>query len=304
MNNFDAVLVRKNFSPEEQGLFLQKTWDLLKIQAEKYNGFDSTSMTVEKAQDLLASIVYSLSLVIDQSNLSAEAIIQQDFSTLLGQAQTILETKWKALYSVWNEICLEAPEINNFYYISTLKEIGIFFKKYDFHYEAHRVPCNIDYPLIKAIPDNLKGINYIEAYLKSIRIENQYVKKYAHENVLELLQEMASEYEENYFNFCECVFVNALGKEMVSSGKDSLFIDEEELHRFSAEYIGKTAEEINEILEKSAVSIFRKIGFDENNLPYFSDVISSLALRICEINKPGFLKNVFIVKNGTGTSTK
>ena len=70
---------------------------------------------------------------------------------------------------------------------------------------------------------------------------------------------MASEYEENYFNFCECVFVNALGKEMVSSGKDSLFIDEEELHRFSAEYIGKTAEEINEILEKSAVSILGKL---------------------------------------------
>ena len=300
MNNIDAVLVQKHFSPEEQGQFLQKTWELLKIQAEKYNGSDSTSMTVERAQDLLESIIYSLSLVINQSNLPVEEILQQDFSVMLGQAQKMLETKRKILYTEWEKICLEAPEINNFYYISTLKQVGIFFKKYDFYDEAHQIPCSIDYPLIKAIPDNLKGISYIEVYLKSIRIENQFIKKYPQENVLELLREMSLVYEENYFNFCECVFVNAIGKEMVSGVTDSLLLDEGELNHLWIDYYGKTAEELNEILEKTAVSMFNKIGLDENNLSYFSEVISSLALRICSVNESDFLKNIFIVKKHNG----
>ena len=118
---------------------------------------------------------------------------------------------------------------------------------------------------------------------------------------MELLREMSPEYEENYFNFCECVFVNAIGKEMISGTTDSLLIDEGELNRLWIEYIGKTAEELNEMLEKTAVSIFKKIGLDENNLSYFSEVIKSLALRICSVNKSDYLKNIFIVKNRTDT---
>ena len=296
MNDFYSLLPLIHFSEEEQLQFIKKIWDLLKAQAERYNGFDSTSMTVEKAQDLLESIIYSLSLVISTSGLSAEDVLQQDFSVMLGQARKLIENNWKNLNEEWARICIDAPEINNIYYVSTLKSIGNFFKKYDFYYAAHQIPCSIDYPLVKAVPDNLKGISYIENYLASIKIENEFVKKVTQKKVLELLQEMTPRYEENYFNICEAVFLNALGKEMIQQDLDSLLMNEDDIDSFVRKYLHKRTEELADALSGAAVSLFRRIGFDKEYLPYFSGIINSLAQRIISVNDMEYLKNIFIVK--------
>ncbi len=54
------------FSEEEQQHFLIKLRKLLEFQVEKYNGADSTSITVEKVQALLVSLLYRLQLAAEQ----------------------------------------------------------------------------------------------------------------------------------------------------------------------------------------------------------------------------------------------
>ena len=100
-----------------------KVWELLKWQAGKYNGIDSTSMPIEKAQDLLASLIYTLSLVAKEDRLSSDVLLQRDFHQVVKRGQDILDSKRKAVYQDWKQLCLDAPNICNVYYISTMQLI-------------------------------------------------------------------------------------------------------------------------------------------------------------------------------------
>ena len=106
-----------------------KVWELLKWQAGKYNGIDSTSMPIEKAQDLLASLIYTLSLVAKEDRLSSDVLLQRDFHQVVKRGQDILDSKRKAVYQDWKQLCLDAPNICNVYYAKN----NIFYTKVSVH---------------------------------------------------------------------------------------------------------------------------------------------------------------------------
>lgn len=49
---------------EEQQVLLGRLYELLIKQVNKYNGLDSTSMAIEKVQDILESLCYTLEVVV------------------------------------------------------------------------------------------------------------------------------------------------------------------------------------------------------------------------------------------------
>ena len=77
------MICNLQFSEEDAKNFSVKLWDLLKLQAWKYNGIDSTSMPVEKAQELLSSLIYTISVVVKEDGLVAENLLQSDLPQLI-----------------------------------------------------------------------------------------------------------------------------------------------------------------------------------------------------------------------------
>lgn len=281
------------FSEEEQQQFFRNLWELLKGQSEKYNGIDSCSMPLEKAQGLAASLVYTLSLAAQEDGLSTEALLQRDFYELMKRGQEILENKRKEVFEQWNELCLEAPEIPNVYYVSTMKELGMFFKRYEIYYDAHQIPCSIDYPLLNPIPDEIKGISFIEEYIRRIKIENQLINSFHFETVIAHLQKVIPDIREDYINLCEPVLTSAIGRTILGRGLSSLEISKEDITQLDEQFKEKTAEELFIIITKSVQALCKEIGFDERQISYFDKLIRSLATRIEIAVKTGGLANVF-----------
>lgn len=68
--NKNNLITNFSFSKSEQELILSKLYEPLKKQATKHNGIDSTSMPVEKAQDLLESLLYTIEVAIENGILA------------------------------------------------------------------------------------------------------------------------------------------------------------------------------------------------------------------------------------------
>ena len=92
-----------------------------------------------------------------------------------------------------------------------MQNLGLFFKRYDIYYEAHQIPCSIDYLLLNPVEEGIKGISYIEEYIRRIRIENSFISLFDFDIVIGLLQRGVPDYKENYLNLSEPVFINSLG---------------------------------------------------------------------------------------------
>ena len=201
-------------------------------------------MPIEKAQDLLASLIYTLSLVAKEDRLSSDVLLQRDFHQVVKRGQDILDSKRKAVYQDWKQLCLDAPNICNVYYISTMQNLGLFFKRYDIYYEAHQIPCSIDYLLLNPVEEGIKGISYIEEYIRRIRIENSFMSLFDFDIVIGLLQRGVPDYKENYLNLSEPVFINSLGKELLGQDPNTLNIFKSDIPCLMSFFERKTKDEL------------------------------------------------------------
>jgi len=286
--------IENSFSPKQQEQFMQKMFKLLMNEATRYNGVDSTSMPIEKAQSIMESIMYSLSVIADNKGISATELFTSDCYQLLTEAQALLEQKCKSLYFEWAQICHAAPQINNVYYVSTLKNIGSFFDRYDIYYGAHEIPCSIDYPLMTSVSESLKGISYIESYLNSIRSENQFINSFGEDDVRKLLKHGLQDYTEGYYNICELVYINAIGKILARDKIDTLIINAEELEILKIKLIGKGEKELLSDIETATIFLLQQIHFEKTKILQFKDAAQSLVQRLSSIRERNDITNIFI----------
>lgn len=283
-----------SFSPEQQQQFLAMLWALLKQQAEKYCGMDSTSLPVETAQELLASLTYTLSEAARADGLSAAALLQSDLAAVLARGQQLLAARRETARRAWNALCLAAPRIRNAYYVDTLKNLGLFFDRYDLYYAAHQIPCSIDYPLLAPVPEQFKGVSYIEAYLRQVGAENRLVNCFAPGAVRSLLQAVDPAYPENYRNLCEPVLTHALGCTLLGAEPRALALSQADVRRLAQLFRGKPQAELAAMLRTAASSLLQSLGFDAGGAACFAQAVTSLAVRAELAAQAGHLTNIFV----------
>lgn len=300
-NNKELVKSFK-LTESQQQEFLIKTWALLKWQAGEYNGLDSTSMPIEKAQDLLDSSVYTLSVAAREDNISAEDLLQKDFKSVIDRGRAILESKRKAERFRWKYLCLRAPDIDNVYYVETIKNLGLFFKKYECRYEAHHIPVSIDYPLMISVSEEIKGISYVEEYVSRISRENQFINKFDRETVIRLFERSVPGYREYFFNMCELVLTNAIGRKLLGQDIKPLEISEEGISALAGIFKDKRKEEILSLLCSASHQICDELNLGEKSDTYFSEALNSLAIRVEAATASEHLSNVFVIFSSEGTS--
>lgn len=151
------------FSEEETRRFLEKLWQLLAKQTERYTMGDSTSVPTETAQELLASICYTLQFEMAQSGRTPRELLKSDLYAAFQDGQAHLRAKVAGTKRLWELACTQTQAD-----VDTLKWIGCFFKKYDLYFFAHRTPWDMGYPLQPRVAEQLKGISYVESYLREM----------------------------------------------------------------------------------------------------------------------------------------
>ncbi|HPE16861.1 MAG TPA: DUF6179 domain-containing protein, partial [Oscillospiraceae bacterium] len=188
MEGYDLTALTNGALPggglgEEELFALQaKLLPLLAERAARYTMNESSSVPAETAGELLTSVCFLIGLALLKSGLAAlppDADFGRLFALGLQTAQEEIE-RGKRL---WQAACLGAPQVQNIAYRDTLKGIGRFWKRYDHRFFAHRIPCDIDYPLCRAVPDTLFGVSYVNEYLRRVIWENALVRAFAQEPV-------------------------------------------------------------------------------------------------------------------------
>ena len=142
---------------------------LLRTQLRRYTNGDNASVSVETAQSVAASMLYTMDE--GRALLGGEAGAEQCFS--VGQWKLRRnKARAKSLLIVAQRTAVPfAPRC----YRATLgRGLARFFIKYDVFFSAHETPADIDYPLLCPVDERVTGVRYIEEYIRRLINENEF----------------------------------------------------------------------------------------------------------------------------------
>ncbi|MGI6095709.1 MAG: DUF6179 domain-containing protein [Lachnospiraceae bacterium] len=249
--------------------------------AEKYTAHESTSITYEKAEQLMEAVLYCIhELKETNSNLLAlnEKIPAQKAYEI--GAAYVKEKTEKAL-NLYNRIMSEFCHYENQCLYDTFV-IGIpeFFKWYDMRFDPQNTILTLDYYVLKDI-SGYTGIDKIFEFIRSIGLEQKYLKLFPVDYVTNILSKIDKNWKESMDNICETVFIYVTGH--ILTGKSLTEFELEEVdYLYIQELFAQTAlEDIKRRLE-AALELFIKNYYegDRELLNYLSGAIGGIVIRL------------------------
>lgn len=215
------------FHPDDVIQIQTKLWALLAQRTERYTMGDSSSVRVETAEALFASIQFSLRFYLNATGQDITCLKEEPLDLLLRASWKKIESNITKGQRLLAQVIETAPQIENISYRDTLAEIASFFKQYDYRFFAHDIPCSIDYQLCHAVSEKLEGIEYINEYLGYLCIENEFCSHFDSEIMSYLLERYCPDHKGLLINLYEPIAVNALGLSLAQESPFSLHISEE-----------------------------------------------------------------------------
>ena len=175
---------------------------LVKTLAQKYTCLESTSITYEKARQLMEAVLYC----IHEAEQNTEYPLTGHEKLPAGQmyetgVQCVREKATKAL-EMYNNI------LPNFYsykneclYDTFINGIPEFFRYYDYRFEPQNTILTLDYPILKDI-SQYSGIDKIYEFIKCIALEQRFLSLLPDDLVHRALSKYDSRYTLMIENIC------------------------------------------------------------------------------------------------------
>ncbi len=296
-NDLPAVVL----SDADIQIYQNELWQLLKDLSYRYTMRDSTSLPIETANELLRSAVFCIGQYFKCSGRSLEnfaplkpGIVAKLFESGRQEVLRRVEYGRSLLRTVMDNVL----PIRSLCYLDTLDAIGDFFRQYDVHFMAHKIPCAIDYPLCHPLPE-LFGIEYILAYLKCLHLENTFCGRFNAHLVLRLLINHWPDYELALVNVCDPVFINAMGLCLLEKDVFALDINGQDKDDLRSLY-GSWSKEGAEKQVKHALR--RLMGLmdltDDFAVSYFGASANDLLIRMSALVSTDGFDNLFVTVEG------
>lgn len=199
-------------------------WQLLAERMERYTMGESSSVPLETAEELSRSLVFSVSKALRAGAPPDTA----DGQTLLRLAWAEIERDIADGKNLLHRVDETLPGVPNHALADTLRELALFFKRYDFRFFAHRLPCSIDYQLLIPVSEQLEGIDYINAYLRRLLTELAVLHAVGSNAADPLLSRVSPHAAEELMGLLEPVLDGALGKALLCLPFDTLCMEDGE----------------------------------------------------------------------------
>ena len=157
-------------------------------------------MSAFEAQELASSVAFALGIA-DAAPEEAPAVLGVDDPIALWhEGVHALERRTDAALSLWHEVVATMPPIHNVVLRDTLASLGDLRRRYDVHFAAHEVPCDIDYQLSEPVYPGLMGIDYVEAYLAQLLAEARWIARFDAESCVDVLERACPDYRGLHVN--------------------------------------------------------------------------------------------------------
>ena len=249
--------------------------------AEKYTSHESTSITYEKAEQLMVAVLYCIHELWESSgnapSLNKKLSAQRAYE--MGAAY-VREKTGKAL-DLYNRILPEFCHYENkCLYDTFVKGIPEFFKWYDIQFEPQNTILTLDYPLLKDISE-YTGIDKIFEFIKSIGLEQKFLKLFPAGYVINILSKDNRNWQESMDNICEIVFTHVIGHIMLGKSLTVIELKETDYFYMQEMFEQIALEDIKKHLEVT-LEIYIKNYYENDRelLNYLSGAISGIVVRL------------------------
>lgn len=249
--------------------------------AEKYTSHESTSITYEKAEQLMGAVLYCIHELWESSgnapSLNKKLSAQRAYE--MGAAY-VRDKTGKAL-DLYNRILPEFCHYENkCLYDTFVKGIPEFFKWYDVQFEPQNTILTLDYPLLKDISE-YTGIDKIFEFIKAIGLEQKFLKLFPAGYVINILSKYNRNWQESMDNICEIVFIHVIGHIILGKSLTVIELEEDDYSYMQKIFKQATLEDIKKQLT-TALEIFIKNYYENDRelLNYLSGAISGIVVRL------------------------
>lgn len=257
-------------SPEEQQRLMGRMYLLLGKQVKSYHKMrhmgENSSVPVELAQELMASMEYTMELA---GGLAAA----RDAEKALKFGQALLEAKAEKTKSLLELVTATAPAWQTECRWEALYCLRQYLANYDPLHLAHKGPDELFYPILVSVPDGMKGIDLGLFYLNVLWLENQIMAAFEDE----ALEQLWSRLPTDTLNQCEQVVLNGIGKAILPGCSDDLVFTETERNTLQAVL---SVQPTKETVHHAALRLCRRLDLPENASAFLCAAATQMTSRL------------------------
>ncbi|QAA32118.1 DUF6179 domain-containing protein [Clostridium manihotivorum] len=272
--------------------------ELLEETVSYYTRYESSSVRVEVAEQIMLSICFTIGLYLKQQSTMKDniALIKNaGVKQLFKEGEKILRDKVELCKSLLNNIYETRLNTETYAYTDTIDYgIPLFFKEYDTRFASHDMPGSIDYQLAIDVR-NLTGVECLEEYLNRLRVENKFCAFFNGEDIEALLKGFKKDYIHMLINIFQLVLTNSLGCVLVGKAAVLLDLNEGDRVYISSRMEGLSSEQIEKLIFSAGAKLCDELSIiDEELIKYIREVSKEIIIQLenaLEIDK---LEKVFI----------
>lgn len=245
---------------------MEELFPVVAMLAEQYTGYESTSVTYEKAEQFMGAVLYSIHAY-EHATENALAGKKIPAREAYRKGVRILESKVKAMMTLYHEMLEQFCAYDNLCLEDTIiKGIPEFVKWYDVRYAPQDTILTLDYPILEDL-SGLSGIDRIYAYVKDVSIEQKFLAGLGENHVREILNAYSADYQELIENISSIVLQNIVERMLEKATLTKQHFEQKQAY--------------NTYLEKMIAS-FIKQYYDEDKemLNYFRKDINNIRVRM------------------------
>jgi hypothetical protein len=288
--------------PELEKIQIQ-VLEVLNENISYYTKHESSSVRVEIAEQLMLSIYYTIGIYMKSIPSIKESIAllkEKSLKDMFKQGEVMIRAKVENCKRLFQQVQTNKLATTNYSYIDTIDYgFSMFFIDYDIRFASHEAPCSIDYQLSDA-DIKLVGVEYIEAYLNTIRLENSFCANFNIFEIETLLKSFNRNSEHMLINIFDFVLTNYLGVILMEKRGDTLNITKEERAYLKSKLKDLSDVELKKIFIMASEKLFKVLSIEDKELmDYINKTILKLLPQIKYSIDTNTLENTFITLNNS-----
>ena len=236
-------------SPEDALQAQEALWALLRRQARLYAP-ESSSLPTETAAALAESILLTLG-----ADRDPRVLLATDLPEKFRQGQRRLRQKVELTRRLWQTAWATRPEAENRSLLDTLNSLKHFPDRYDLRFFAQEIPCDIDYQLSQPVPETLRGVDYVNEWLRRLCLEQDFLGRFDPALVRAVLDRSCPDYRGLLINLYEPIAVNSLGLALLGDDPRSLTVAPPRRQRLETLFADLPAPEQKRVLTAGAAAL-------------------------------------------------
>ena len=242
---------------------------------DQYTSFESTSVTYEKAEQLMGAVLYCIHETEHLSGRNALKTIEkvearQAYQTGVG----LVESKVQTALQCYNEM------LPNFQW-------------YDIKFDPQNTIITLDYPVLEDLTQ-YSGIDKIDAFIRCVGLEQEFLSMFPEAYVIHALQRYNPMHQDLIENLCEIVLMSAAGHLLAKKPfveRDFDVLDYAQIQKMVSE---QSQEDVKNQLKEETRAFVQKYCQNSSRITaYLENAIDNIAVRIKNAAENDVLSQLF-----------